>query len=51
MSAAAAPPPIPKWDDSDAEQQTLQELHTTFKKEKTREIESEAARKQVQGEA
>ena len=47
MCAAAA---IPKWDDSDAEQQTLRELHTTLKKEKTREIESEAARKQIQGE-
>ncbi|KAL8601448.1 hypothetical protein ACOMHN_042452 [Nucella lapillus] len=36
---------VPNWDDSDAEQQTLREVHTTFKKEKTREIENESARR------
>ncbi|XP_070207345.1 uncharacterized protein [Littorina saxatilis] len=37
--------PVPDWDDSDAEQQTLRELRTTLQKEKTRENESKAAQK------
>lgn len=36
------------WEDSDAEQRTLQELHTNLRKEKTREMENEAARLQTQ---
>ena len=41
--------PMSSWNDSDAEQQTLHELRATLKKEKTREMQNEAARKQLQG--
>ncbi|XP_076451410.1 uncharacterized protein LOC143287334 [Babylonia areolata] len=39
---------IPKWDDSDAEQEMLKEIRTALKKEKEQERGGRSARKQIQ---